>query len=214
MFREAIIAVAKAADWYALHPLTVEELRDKNIGSSVSIRYSTVGKNMTPMGNYEPSPINEGVGNVRKGQFRREIPEKAAEYFAYYLDEEGELLCAEMREKSCLREKELVTVEAHRVLDWTDNISIYSYSANDGPISELMVYVRDDRKRVTARGVWCFSRGEKMCFYGLLLTCFEYHENGKPAASISYRFILTDKQWDKMRDGTIEEPFGYKVRIE
>ena len=39
-------------------------------------------------------------------------------------------------------------------------------------------------------------------------------ENGKPAASISYRFILTDKQWDKMRDGTIEEPFGYKVRIE
>lgn len=98
MFREAIIAVTKAADWYALHPLTVEELRDKNIGSSVSIRYSTVGKNMTPMGNYEPSPINEGVGNVRKGQFRREIPEKAAEYFAYYLDEEGELLCAEMRE--------------------------------------------------------------------------------------------------------------------
>ena len=89
MFREAIIAVTKAADWYALHPLTVEELRDKNIGSSVSIRYSTVGKNMTPMGNYEPSPINEGVGNVRKGQFRREIPEKAAEYFAYYLDEEG-----------------------------------------------------------------------------------------------------------------------------
>lgn len=192
----------------------MEELREKNIGSSVSIRYSTVGKNMTPMGNYEPSPINEGVGNVRKGQFRREIPEKAAEYFAYYLDEEGELLCAEMREKSCLREKELVTVEAHRVLDWTDNISIYSYSANGGPISELMVYVRDDRKRVTARGVWCFSRGEKMCFYGLLLTCFEYHENGKPAASISYRFILTDKQWDKMRDGTIEEPFGYKVRIE
>lgn len=116
--------------------------------------------------------------------------------------------------KSCLREKELVTVEAHRVLDWTDNISIYSYSANGGPISELMVYVRDDRKRVTARGVWCFSRGEKMWFYGLLLTCFEYHENGKPAASISYRFILTDKQWDKMRDGTIEEPFGYKVRIE
>ena len=52
MFREAIIAVTKAADWYALHPLTVEELRDKNIGSSVSIRYSTVGKNMTPMGNY------------------------------------------------------------------------------------------------------------------------------------------------------------------
>ena len=85
------------------------------------------------------------MGNVRKGQFRREIPEKAAEYFAYYLDEEGELLCAEMREKSCLREKELVTVEAHRVLDWTDNISIYSYSANGGPISELMVYVRDDR---------------------------------------------------------------------
>ena len=39
-------------------------------------------------------------------------------------------------------------------------------------------------------------------------------ENGKPAASISYRFILTDKQWDKMRNGTIEEPFGYKVRIE
>lgn len=77
-----------------------------------------------------------------------------------------------------------------------------------------MVYVRDDRKRVTARGIWCFSRGEKMWFYGLLLTCFEYHENGKPAASISYRFILTDKQWDKMRDGTIEEPFGYKVRIE
>ena len=191
MFREAIIAVTKAADWYALHPLTVEELREKNIGSSVSIRYSTVGKNMTPMGNYEPSPINEGVGNVRKGPFRREIPEKA-----------------------CLREKELVTVEAHRVLDWTDNISIYSYSANGGPISELMVYVRDDRKRVTARGVWCFSRGEKMWFYGLLLTCFEYHENGKPAASISYRFILTDKQWDKMRDGTIEEPFGYKVRIE
>ena len=214
MFREAIIAVTKAADWYALHPLTVEELREKNIGSSVSIRYSTVGKNMTPMGNYEPSPINEGVGNVRKGQCRREIPEKAAEYFAYYLDEEGELLCAEMREKSCLREKELVTVEAHRVLDWTDNISIYSYSANGGPISELMVYVRDDRKRVTARGVWCFSRGEKMWFYGLLLTCFEYYENGKPAASISYRFILTDKQWDKMRDGTIEEPFGYKVRIE
>ena len=191
MFREAIIAVTKAADWYALHPLTVEELREKNIGSSVSIRYSTVGKNMTPMGNYEPSPINEGVGNVRKGQFRREIPEKAAEYFAYYLDEEGE-----------------------SQLDWTDNISIYSYSANGGPISELMVYVRDDRKRVTARGVWCFSRGEKMWFYGLLLTCFEYHENGKPAASISYRFILTDKQWDKMRDGTIEEPFGYKVRIE
>lgn len=31
---------------------------------------------MTPMGNYEPSPINEGVDNVRKGQFRREIPEK------------------------------------------------------------------------------------------------------------------------------------------
>lgn len=119
-----------------------------------------------------------------------------------------------MREKSCRREKELVTVEAHRVLDWTDNISIYSYSANGGPISELMVYVRDDRKRVTARGVWCFSRGEKMWFYGLLLTCFEYYENGKPAASISYRFILTDKQWDKMRDGTIEEPFGYKVRIE
>lgn len=54
----------------------MEELREKNIGSSVSIRYSTVGKNMTPMGNYEPSPINEGVGNVRKGQFRREIPEK------------------------------------------------------------------------------------------------------------------------------------------
>lgn len=119
-----------------------------------------------------------------------------------------------MREKSCLREKELVTVEAHRMLDWTDNISIYSYSANGGSISELMVYVRDDRKRVTARGVWCFSRGEKMCFYGLLLTCFEYHENSKPAASISYRFILNDKQWDKMRDGTIEEPFGYKVRIE
>ena len=46
MFREAIIAVTKAADWYALHPLTVEELREKNIGSSVSIRYSTVGKNM------------------------------------------------------------------------------------------------------------------------------------------------------------------------
>ena len=90
MFREAIIAVTKAADWYALHPLTVEELREKNIGSSVSIRYSTLGKNMTPMGNYEPSPINEGVDNVRKGQFRREIPEKAAEYFAYYLDEEGE----------------------------------------------------------------------------------------------------------------------------
>ncbi len=62
MFREAIIAVTKAADWYALHPLTVEELREKNIGSSVSIRYSTVGKNMTPMGNYEPSPINEGIG--------------------------------------------------------------------------------------------------------------------------------------------------------
>ena len=60
MFREAIIAVTKAADWYALHPLTVEELREKNIGSSGSIRYSTVGKNMTPMGNYEPSPINEG----------------------------------------------------------------------------------------------------------------------------------------------------------
>ena len=136
MFREAIIAVTKAADWYALHPLTVEELREKNIGSSVSIRYSTLGKNMTPMGNYEPSPINEGVDNVRKGQFRREIPEKAAEYFAYYLDEEGELLCAEMREKSCRREKELVTVEAHRVLDWTDNISIYSYSANGGPISD------------------------------------------------------------------------------
>lgn len=34
MFREAIIAVTKAADWYALHPLTVEELREKNIGSS------------------------------------------------------------------------------------------------------------------------------------------------------------------------------------
>ena len=48
-----------------------------------------------------------------------------------------------MREKSCLREKELVTVEAYRVLDWTDNISIYSYSANGGPISELMVYVRE-----------------------------------------------------------------------
>ena len=31
MFREAIIAVTKAADWYALHPLTVEELREKNI---------------------------------------------------------------------------------------------------------------------------------------------------------------------------------------
>lgn len=166
MFREAIIAVTKAADWYALHPLTVEELREKNIGSSVSIRYSTVGKNMTPMGNYEPSPINEGVGNVRKGQFRREIPEKTAEYFAYYLDEEGELLCAEMREKSCLREKELVTVEAYRVLDWTDNISIYSYSANGGPISELMVYVRDDRKRVTARGGLVFqSRRENVVLW-------------------------------------------------
>ena len=165
MFREAIIAVTKAADWYALHPLTVEELREKNIGSSVSIRYSTVGKNMTPMGNYEPSPINEGVGNVRKGQFRREIPEKAAEYFAYYL-EEGELLCAEMREKSCLREKELVTVEAHRVLDCTDNISIYSYSANGGSISELMVYVRDDRKRVTARGGLVFqSRRENVLLW-------------------------------------------------
>ena len=56
------------------------------------------------------------------------------------------------------------------------------------------------------------SRRENVLLW--LLTCFEYHENGKPAVRISYRFILTDKQWDKMRDGTIEEPFGYKVRIE
>ena len=71
-----------------------------------------------------------------------------------------------MREKSCLREKELVTVEAHRVLDWTDNISIYSYSANGGSISELMVYVRDDRKRVTARGGLVFqSRRENVLLW-------------------------------------------------
>ena len=76
MFREAIIAVTKAADWYALHPLTVEELRDKNIGSSVSIRYSTVGKNMTPMGNYDRHPSTRAWAMCGKGSSAGKFPKK------------------------------------------------------------------------------------------------------------------------------------------
>lgn len=202
MLRAYVIQLTKAADWYALHPLTVEKLRKRNIDNAARIRYSTAGKNLTLLGNYELSPTNEGVSNVRYGQFRRQNLGEDVEHFEYYLDEAGELLCARKREKLYLIKPKMITVETHRVRGWEENVCMYAYSQEGHDFHDLTVYIRDDSKRIVAAGYWNFAVEEKLRFYLMELDCYGYRKDGTLAFRVPYFFYETDKKWRKMQDGT------------
>ncbi len=176
--------VSSIMKWLDDYPPSLEKLRQKNIAGAKQVVYSTLGHNASSKGCFELADRYWNCGNVKKGKILTGKPPKFSDYFAYYLDDNGKLLCAVKAE---MQSKELVTNEDHHLIDWNKHTVVYGSSYSQWPIEECTVYMTDDTQRVYAKAHLCTYRKNVDIIY------FYYDEHNQVNKTYEYCFTLLEK---------------------
>lgn len=180
--------ISSIMKWLEDCPPSLEELRQRNITEAKQVVYSTLGHNAPSKGCFELADRYWMCGNVKKGKILSEKPPECSEHFAYYLDDNGKLLCAVETEK---QDGRFVTSEDHYLIDWNQHTVVYGSSYLQRPIDEYTVYMTDDMQRVYAKA----DMGA--CIKNVDLIYFYYDEHNQVNKSYEYSFMLLEKK-DKL----------------
>ena len=175
--------ISSIMKWLEDCPPSLEELRQRNIAGAKKVVYSTLGRIPPSKGCFELVDLYWNCGNVKKGKILSKKPPECSDHFAYYLDDNGKLLCAVATEE---QDGKFVTSEDHYLIDWDEHTVVYGYCYLQWPIDAYTVYRTDDTQRVYVYAYISFRAVELRYFF--------YDENNQVNKTNEYFFTMLEEK--------------------
>lgn len=174
--------ISEIMQWLEQRPLSLEELRQKNIQSASQVCYSTLGHCVTTKGCFEMANEYWLCRNERYGHFLTKKPSKLSCHYTYYLDDNKKLLCAIRTDKQC---GAFVTNEDHHLIDWNEHTIVYGSTFREQPIDQYSYYTiyMFDNQRVYAKVMISLTSIDLYYFF--------YTDEGEYNKMYKYSFYTT-----------------------